>query len=385
MTDSLSRSCSCLLGLAALIACAVRPAVAAPAPPATPAPAAPATPAPAHSAAPAPALAPPAAPPPDDDGPITERDRGAAIDALSAALAEHYVFADKARMLGRALHEHLRRGDYAKLDHGLAFARAVTADMIALVHDKHLEVRYVVRAVDPVTAAPDPDEIAEQRYLNHGVFEVRRMKFNLGYLNFNAFGRGPEAAEKLAAAMRLVADTQGLIIDLRDCRGGDTDTVGIAESYFVPAGTHLLDLYTRAGNTTEHVRAQASLAGPRYAADKPVYVLIAGATVSGCEGFAYALQNQKRATLIGDRTAGAAYFGDPRRLTDHFMAFVPIGRPIDPITHGDWEATGVVPAVSTAPGQALAAAERAGLAWLTAHEASPRRRAAMQRRLAELP
>jgi len=381
MTDSLSRSLSSLLGLAALIACAARPAVAAPAPPAAPAPG----PTSAPAAASSPLAAPSPAPPPDEDGPITERDRAAAIDALSAALAEHYVFADKARMLGRALHEHLRRGDYAKLDRGLAFARAVTADMIALVHDKHLEVRYVARAIEPVTAAPDPDEIAEQRYLNHGVFEVRRMKFNLGYLNFNAFGRGPDAAEKLAAAMRLVADTQGLIVDLRDCRGGDTDTVGIAESYFVPAGTHLLDLYTRADNTTEHVRAQASLAGPRYAADKPVYVLIAGTTVSGCEGFAYALQNQKRATLIGDRTAGAAYFGDPRRLTDHFMAFVPIGRPIDPITHGDWEATGVVPAVTTAPDRALAAAERAGLAWLAAHEASPRRRAAMQRRLAELP
>jgi C-terminal processing protease CtpA/Prc len=160
--------------------------------------------------------------------------------------------------------------------------------------------------------------------------------------------------------------------------------VTLAESYFFPANTHLLDLYERSTNTTEHARAAAELAGPRYAATKPVFVVIGEGTVSGCEGFAYALQARTRATVVGGHSAGAAYFGGPRRLTDHFMAFVPVGRPIDPITHGDWEGTGVIPTIPAAPDQALAVAERALLQLLVPEERNGRRRAAMQKRIAEL-
>jgi retinol-binding protein 3 len=355
------------------------------------APAAPAAPAPA--AAPA-KLSPPSPPsppqPPQEDGPITAADRTAVITSLIAELDRHYVFPEKAAALGKKLRERQRRGAYARIVRGQALAQALTADMAALVHDKHLEVRYFEQPVPPTgpagrPSAMDEEEAAEMRYLNHGVFEVRRMRFNLGYVTFNAFGRPVAiAAEKIAAAMRLLADTQGLIIDLRECQGGDTDTVTLAESYFFPASTPLLDLYERATNTTEHARAAADLAGPRYAADKPVVVLIGEGTVSGCEGFAYALQTHKRATVIGGRSAGAAYFGGPVRLADHFMAFVPVGRPIDPITHGDWEGTGVIPEIEAAADRAPAVAERTLLQRLAPQERSGRRKASMQKRIDEL-
>jgi len=349
---------------------------------------------PTEAAAPPGVLPPPRAPsppppgaPPEDDGPITAGERSAVIDALTAALDQHYVFADKAKALGDKLRDRQQHGAYASLARGQAFAHTLTEDMAAVVHDKHLEVRYVEHAVEPVATDDEEanQEANEQRYLNYGVFEVRRMRFNIGLVNFNAFGRPvATAADKLAAAMRLLADTEGLIVDLRECHGGDTDTVALAESYFFPAHTHLLDMYQRATNTTEHVHAQAELAGPRYAAAKPMFVLIGEGTASGCEAFAYAMQARKRATVIGGHSAGAAYFGDPRRLTDHFMAFVPIGRPIDPITHGDWEGTGVIPTIAAAPDQALAVAERAVLQVLEPQERNGRRRAAMQKRLAEL-
>lgn len=325
-----------------------------------------------------------AQPPPPPEHPITAAQRAELITQLTASLSQHYVFPDKARALGQAVRAHLARGDYDALTTGERFARAVTADLAAIVHDKHLEIRYV-DAPPPAATGEDPEEAAEQRYLNYGVFEVRRLKFNLGYLSFNAFGRPTAlAADKLAAAMRLVADTAGLIVDLRDCHGGDTDTVTIAESYLVPARTHLLDMYTRDDGKTVHVLAAAELAGPRYAADKPVAILIGDATASGCEAFAYAMQSHRRATVIGGRTAGAAYFGSPRKLTDHFMAFIPDGRPIDPITHGDWEGSGVVPAIAATPERALDVGEATILRAIAPHEPSSRRQAAMQKRITEL-
>lgn len=333
---------------------------------------------------------PPPSAPPEEDGPITELDRSAVLTALITTLDQRYVFPEKAAAIGQKLRDRQQRGAYASLDRGLAFAQRLTEEMGALAHDKHLVVRYFERPVPPpmrddAPPALDAAEADEMRYLNHGVFEVRRMRFNLGYLTFNVFGRpAAAAAEKLGAAMRLLADTQGLIIDLRECRGGDTDTVTLAESYFFPAKTHLLDMYDRTTNVTEKVYAIAELAGPRYAASKPVLIVIGESTASGCEGFAYALQGRRRATVIGGRSAGAAYFGGPRRLTDHFMAFIPVGRPIDPITHGDWDGTGVIPQIEATPDRAPAIAERTLLQLLEPQERNERRRASMQQRIAEL-
>jgi hypothetical protein len=330
-----------------------------------------------------------AQPPAEPEHPSTPAQRAELVTQLTAALDQHYVFPDKARKLGQAVRAHLAHGDYDKLTTGERFARAITADLAAIVHDKHLEVRYDDAPSPPPASAGaaggDPDETAEQRYLNFGVFDVRRLRFNLGYLNFKVFGRPTTlAADKLAAAMRLVADTAGLVVDLRECEGGDPDTVTIAESYLVPARTHLLDMYTRDGGKTEHVLAAAELTGPRFAVDKPVAIVIGDATASGCEAFAYAMQSHHRATVIGGRSAGAAYFGSPHRLTDHFLAFVPDGRPIDPITHGDWEGGGVIPTVAASPEHALDVAEAAILRAIAPHEPSPRRQAAMQQRITEL-
>jgi len=317
-------------------------------------------------------------PPPLEDGPVSAAERKTVVDTLATTLDANYVFPERAKAIDKMLHEHLRRGDYDKLASGAAFAHRLTDDMVALVHDLHLAVGYFEH--------PDPahQEATDELYLNHGIFEVRRMRFNIGYVNINVFGALAPTAEKLGAAMKLLHDTQSLIVDLRDCHGGDTDTVPVAASYLLPANTHLLDMYTRSTNTTERIYAKATLAGPHYAADKPVFILIGGDTASGCESFAYMMQAQKRATLIGEHSAGAAHFGDPHKLSDHFMAFVPVGRPIDPITHGDWEGTGVLPDVAATQATALDVAERKVLQLLEPREPSAHRRESIQKRISEL-
>jgi hypothetical protein len=331
-------------------------------------------------------LAPPSPLPPAEHHAITGADRGEAIEHLAAALEEHYVLPDKATAMARMLRDHLACGDYNALATGEQFAQTVTENLKAIAHDKHLEVLYFAETIPPIQGqAPttiDAEEAEEQRYQNQGVVDARRMKLNLGYLEFHEFGRPGPTADKLAAAMRLVADTKSLIVDLRECHGGDPETVTLAESYFVPAKTHLLDMYTRDGGITEHVFASTELGGPHY--DQPMVVVIGEDTASGCEAFAYAMQSHGRATVIGTRSAGAAYFGDPRRLGDHFMAFVPIGRPIDPITHADWESVGVVPTVVTPSAKALDVAELTTLQRLLPNEASKRRKQAIQKRIAEL-
>lgn len=66
-------------------------------------------------------------------------------------------------------------------------------------------------------------------------------------------------------------------------------------------------------------------------------MLTSSETISGCEDLAYALKNAGRAMVIGEVTAGAAHAGSPKRLSEHFLRFVPSGRPVSPVTHTDWE------------------------------------------------
>ncbi len=87
--------------------------------------------------------------------------------------------------------------------------------------------------------------------------------------------------------------------------------------------------------------------------------------------------------MIGSHSAGAAYFGDPQRLTAHFLAFIPIGRPVAPIARR-LGGTGVVPALVVDPAKALDVAERKSLEVLQPREKSARRKADMLKRITEL-
>jgi retinol-binding protein 3 len=91
---------------------------------------------------------------------------------------------------------------------------------------------------------------------------------------------------------------------------------------------------------------------------QPVYVLTSARTASGAEHFSYDLKMLKRATLIGETTAGAAHSGVFRRLDDHFGMGIPEVRAINPFSSADWAVTGVEPDVKLKASDALAAAQK---------------------------
>ncbi|PYQ79650.1 MAG: hypothetical protein DMG03_25220 [Acidobacteria bacterium] len=58
-------------------------------------------------------------------------------------------------------------------------------------------------------------------------------------------------------------------------------------------------------------------------------------------------------TVVGEVTGGGAHLARRRRVNDHFVVIVPVGRPISPVTHTDWEGTGVQPDIKVSAAQAL--------------------------------
>lgn len=329
-------------------------------------------------------------PPPQKDMAIDAATRAAVIDAAIANLDRAYVFPEKAAAMDARLRAGLQRGEFDDVRSAERFAERLTKTLREASHDAHLEVRYFEQAVPPEAAGSEPSPEEKARDLVHGqrfdfgVGSVGRLHGNIGYIDLHQFGRAPGAVARYAAAMDLLADTGALVVDLRKCGGGDPDSVMAFASYLFDQPTHLNDVYWRAENRTERRWTSAQVAGHRYGQARKVYLLTSEDTFSGCEDLAYALKNNHRATLVGETTGGGAHAGDPHRLSAHFMMFVPAGRPINPITHTDWEGVGVAPDVPVSAAKALDVAQVLALEALASAETDPEWKAQLLQRAGEL-
>ena len=326
--------------------------------------------------------------PPQKDMAVDKATRNEAIEAVIANLDKYYVFPEKGAALGGQLRAKMQHGDYEGVTSAEKLAETLTEDLQQASHDKHLEVRYFEKTVAEPSAKQDADdkaeELVDQQRFNFGFEGVDRLRGDIGYIDMHLFARPQGAAERIAAAMTLLGGTRALIIDLRQCGGGDPETVMLFSSYLFDRRTHLNDIYWRDENRTEERWTTDTVSGKRYGSARKVYLLTSRDTFSGCEDFAYALKNARRATLVGETTGGGAHAGAPRRLGAHFMMFVPSGRPINPVTHTDWEDVGVTPDIKASAKNALDVAQIAVLKNLIATETDPEWKRKIQHRLDDL-
>jgi C-terminal processing protease CtpA/Prc len=157
--------------------------------------------------------------------------------------------------------------------------------------------------------------------------------------------------------MNFLANTDALIVDLRENGGGSPVMVAYVQSYLFSQRTHLNDLWTRRTNTTDEYWTR-DVPGKRFGGSKPVFVLTSRNTFSGAEEFTYNLKNLKRATIIGETTGGGAHPVSGHKIDERFMIGVPFARAINPISKTNWEGTGVEPDVKVPAAEALATAQK---------------------------
>ncbi len=290
------------------------------------------------------------------------------IQSLSEKLRAYYVFPDVATQICGRLQRHLEEGAYAAITEGELFASALTEHLQSVNQDEHLRVHWYP---DPLPDTEDsmlqnPERLAEFRQRarldNYGFYKAERLPGNVGYLDIRYFYRPSwGSGDTAVSAMNFLANTNALIIDLRQCRGGNPGMVALMSSYlFDGEPIHLNSLYWREKDFTQQYWTLPYVPGQRFV-DKPIYILTSSDTFSAGEEFAYNLQTRQRATLVGETTSGGAHPGSPYRLHPHFEVFIPLGRAINPITNDNWEGRGVVPDVFVAQAQALNAAHRLAL------------------------
>lgn len=152
---------------------------------------------------------------------------------------------------------------------------------------------------------------------------VRKLSDAVVLIRVSAFTRGVGRQVRAAATQAAKAHVGGIVLDLRDDPGGLLDEAVETASAFLDGG--LVASYERRGAPR---RALNALGHGDTAT--PVAVLVDSATASAAEVVAAALQDRKRAVVIGSRTFGKGSVQEPARLSDGSALELTVGRYLTP-------------------------------------------------------
>lgn len=157
------------------------------------------------------------------------------------------------------------------------------------------------------------------------------------------FFGGPDVAlPHLRAVATLCREAAALVLDLRECGGGDTDTAALIHGWLLGPDRVTLGRFERRGMPSVPYVSDVSL-GEHF--DGPLAVLTPTRTFSGGEDLSYVQQSLGRATVFGEQTGGGAHPVEHFALPGELVCQVPIARSVIAATGSNWEGSGVTPDV----------------------------------------
>jgi hypothetical protein len=296
------------------------------------------------------------------------------VERIADFIENNYFDPERARAVAAGLRATARSGDLDRFTEPRELAAELTERLRKV--DRHFTVTWA--GPSPMSAEPRQAGagLSFEQLDRRNAFGFRRVEMlpgAIGYIDLRSFAdfdtaRADQPARKAAdAALQLIADADAVILDLRDNGGGSPAMVGYLVSAFTPADANIYNTF-RTRDRTSSERPKQLHAQPRV--DVPLYVLTSPRTGSAAESTAYTLQAAKRATIVGERSSGAANPGGMFPVGGGFNVFVSTGTPVNPITGTNWEGKGVTPDVAVPSEEALYRAQVAALESVLAKRAA---------------
>lgn len=134
---------------------------------------------------------------------------------------------------------------------------------------------------------------------------------NIGYVRLSSFASGASTDLRRALDRLVAREVRGVVLDLRGNPGGLVNEAVDAAGLFLPPGTLVFTSRDRAGNVTEYRTEPDS-----QPVTLPLVVVVDHGTASAAEIVAGALQDYRRAVLVGERTFGTGTVLTEFRLQD---------------------------------------------------------------------
>lgn len=282
---------------------------------------------------------------------LTQGTIDSTVSAVASVIAAEYFDAAVTERISSTLTAGRAAGDFARAQTPSELAQRLNDVLHGVTRDKHLRVQ--LADPSPRTAGGGGAPNRRDQPTTAGFKRMEVLPGNIGLLEMTMFLRPAEHRTALAEAMKQLADADALIIDLRANGGGSPATVALLMSYlFDEPGLPLFDIIPRTGDTDSY-RTEPDASDVRRNGRRPIFALTSARTFSGGEGFAYLMQERKRAVVIGERTAGAANPGRAYPVNELFQITIPNGQIRSAINHSNWEGGGVAPDIAVPAAQAL--------------------------------
>ena len=146
----------------------------------------------------------------------------------------------------------------------------------------------------------------------------------LGVVELAMFSPGAHAEVREAVEKALHQGDRGIVLDLRDNGGGLVEEAQLIASIFIPKGT----IVSTRGRTQP---SQTLLAlGDAIPSSIPVVVLVDHNTASSAEIVTAALQDHRRATVVGTHTFGKGVFQEEQPLSNGGALDITVGEYFTP-------------------------------------------------------
>jgi hypothetical protein len=286
------------------------------------------------------------------------------IEADYVDAAKAPAIAARLRAEARALKSKPRQGEMLSSE--------LTALLRSASNDAHFKFGYSAEAMpEAVFEPPSGDAVAAAkertaRINNFGVLKAERLPGNIGLIDFDQFTDPADMRRPLGAAMELLRHCDAMILDMRFNGGGHARGAALAISYFLPEAPvrRLVRLEGRDRSEAVEIGTEGRLEADRFLG-KPVYILTGPDTFSAAEMFAWTMQKEAKAVVVGTKTRGGGNPSMRIRLTAHYAMILPTTRTVTASGAG-WEAVGVTPDIQAKPADALVEAKRAALTALLA-------------------
>ncbi len=304
---------------------------------------------------------------------LDKQEKTLLIDSIAKLVKKYYVSLEEGEKMASFLLSKKNSHEYNTITKPNDFANQLTKDLRSINGDLHMHVRHKTVSKNSKSTKPSTSVDLKGKWSNYGFQEINVLDGNIGYLKISHFGnwKNFDAAKKvIASSINSLKNTSAIIIDVRNNRGGTESMVAYLISYFFNGKTiHLSDYYYRYADQRYGVYTSENVPGAKLS-KTPLYVLVNARTASAGESLAYMLKHLKRATIIGEVTAGAGNGALTHRVNDRFEVTISSETTINAITKTSFEKVGVIPTVKTSSDASYNTAYRMALEYLKAHNDS---------------
>ena len=271
------------------------------------------------------------------------------VESLCDLVRSKYVVTEKRDSVATNLGSNFDQGSYSEINEHDEFADALNRDLRELSGDLHFMVFHT--GTPPKQSA----KVVAAAKLSNTEPKLDMLEGNIAYLHeVRKLSTKHRAA--LTRLMQSAVKADAMIIDLRECVGGDREVVRLICSYFLDGSLRLVT-EDELGSDPRDVYTLKNVPGDSRSRNN-LFILVGSKTASGGEALAYLLKHHGRAVIVGDKTTGAAHAVKTYDLPHKYRVFIPFARPIHPRTGTNWEGKGVEPDVSVPEEDALKEAQR---------------------------